>query len=113
MVNARTNTDIGPFSNGITIGSHDYISVRADPLSAVSSVVFRDEAGEWSHTENYPPFAVVGDIAGDYTVWTPAVGSHVLFATPYSQPNGTGVAGRSVIVSFTVTGSDDDNDHRE
>jgi hypothetical protein len=109
LVDARTNRDIGPFSNGITIGVNDHISVRADPISNVSSVVFRDEAAEWSHTENYPPFTVAGDISGDYNVWTPAVGSHVLFATPYSGPNGTGTAGQSLIVSFTVTSSGDDD----
>lgn len=107
-MDASTNGDIGPFSNGITIGVSDHINVRADPIVNVSSVVFRDEAGEWSHIENSPPFAAGGDNAGDYNFWRPAVATHVLFATPFSGPDGGGTAGRSIIVSFTVTNSDDE-----
>jgi hypothetical protein len=112
LVDAWANTDIGPFTNGTKVDLDDHISVRAEPVSNVSSVLFRNEGGEWSRTENYPPFAVGGDLSGDYRVWKRGVGSHVLFATPFSGPHATGVAGRSVIVNFTVTGSGDANrDH--
>ena len=109
MVNAWNDSAIGPFENGIKINVDDHINVRANAVANVSSVVFRGEGAEWSHTENFPPFLVGGDTDGNYFVWRPQVGSHVLFVTPYSGPQGTGTAGRSIIVSYTVTGDRDED----
>jgi hypothetical protein len=104
-VNVVTNTDIGPFKNGMTIDLKDELSIRADAGANVSSVVFKSEGAEEVHTENVPPFTISGDIRGDYHRWQPDTGSHVLFVTPYREPNGNGTAGPSVIVSYTVIDS--------
>lgn len=43
-----------------------------------------------------------GDDFGDYSAWTPSMGSHVLVATPYSSPKGRGTAGESASLTLDV-----------
>ena len=89
----------------MTIDLKDELTIRANAASNVSSVVFKGEGAEVLRTENVPPFAVGGDNGGNYQRWTPPIGSHVLFVTPYSGQEGSGVAGPSIIVSYTVIDS--------
>jgi hypothetical protein len=110
LVNVVTNTDVGPFINGMTIDLKDQLSIRADAGAAVSSVVFKGEGAEDVHIENVPPFVIGGDTNGDYYRWLPSVGSHVLFVTPYSENEGNGAPGSSIIVSYTVIDSRRDKD---
>ncbi|MGI9115156.1 MAG: hypothetical protein ACR2FX_09010 [Chthoniobacterales bacterium] len=105
LVNFVTNADVGPFISGMTIDLQDALSIRADAAAHVSSVVFKGEGAETLQTENVPPFVIGGDTNGDYYRWQPAVGSHVLFVTPYSEQDGGGQAGPSIIVSYTVIDS--------
>ncbi|MBA3833624.1 MAG: hypothetical protein H0X34_17375 [Chthoniobacterales bacterium] len=58
--------------------------------------------GKVIRTENKEPYAVAGDINGVYTAWKPAVGNHVLVATPYSADAGKGTVGAPVTISFSV-----------
>jgi hypothetical protein len=94
----------------MTIDLKDHLSIRADAGANVSSVGFKSEGAEELHTENVPPFVIGGDTNGDYYPWQPSVGSHVLFVTPYSQQEGEGKAGLSIIVSYTVIDSRRSND---
>jgi hypothetical protein len=110
LVNVQTNTDVGPFVNGMTIDLKDRLSIRADAGPNVSSVVFKSEGAEDVHIENVPPFVIGGDTNGDYYRWLPSVGTHVLFVTPYSENEGNGKAGSSIIVSYTVIDSRRDED---
>jgi hypothetical protein len=105
LVNAATNDDVGSFTNGMTIDLKDNLTIRADAGPTVSSVVFKSEGAEEVHTENFRPFTIGGDIGGDYHRWQPRVGSHVLFVTPYSENDGNGQAGSSMIVTYTVIDS--------
>jgi hypothetical protein len=89
----------------MTIDLEDQLTIRADARADVSSVVFKSEGAEDVHIENVPPFVIGGDTNGDYYRWLPSVGSHVLFVTPYSEVEGNGIAGFSIIVSYTVIDS--------
>src|SRR5688572_3787762 len=51
----------------------------------------RFEAGQWTHVENYHPYAVYGDNDGDLNGWTPQPGDYTLKATVYE---GRGASGR-------------------
>ncbi|MGV3561363.1 NHL domain-containing protein [Larkinella arboricola] len=71
--------------------------------SSIGSVVFKLSGKQkLTHIENEAPYALFKDDGGNFRGWTPAVGSYTLTATPYSGPNGTGSAGDSVTISFTV-----------
>ena len=96
----------------MTIDLKDRLSIRADAGPNVSSVVFKSEGAEDVHTENVRPFIISGDINGDYHRWQPSVGTHVLFVTPYTENEGDGKAGQSVIVSYTVIDSREDKDRK-
>jgi hypothetical protein len=114
LVSVVTNSDVGPFVNGMTIDLKDRLSIRADAGANVSSVVFKSEGAEEVHIENVPPYVIGGDTNGDYYRWSPSLGSHVLFVTPYSENEGNGLAGQSIIVSYTIidSGRDEDRDGR-
>ena len=107
LVNADTNADIGPLEDGDTINFSVLptrnLSVRANVSGSPGSVRFAYDGNGNYQTENYAPYALVGDTSGDYKPWTPTLGSHTLTATPYSGSNAGGTAGTAVTVSFTVT----------
>ncbi len=125
LVNADSDDDVAmydPIENGdqIEISNLPNINIRAnestrDPsglggdLALIDSVRFDlKENGELilSRIENNPPYALFGDIGGDYNPWPnggPNVGSsYMLTATPYDGPNGGGQSGEPIAVMFTI-----------
>ncbi|MBF9252494.1 hypothetical protein I2I11_04240 [Pontibacter sp. 172403-2] len=54
-------------------------------------------------TESGAPYALFGDIKGDYNVGTVPTGAHVITLTPYSLSGSTGTAGTSKTINFSVT----------
>ena len=105
LVNAETDQDFGPLANGdvinlaVTGGS---LNVRADVSGSVGSVRFALDGNTNYRTESTAPYALAGDNGGDYTSWTPSMGSHSLTATPYSASGGTGTVGVPLYINFTV-----------
>jgi hypothetical protein len=104
VVTAPSGAVVSAFTNGYSYDIGKSLSVRADPLSGVASVVFKLD-GNVIRKENMVPYAVAGDNNGTYTAWSPAVGDHALIATPFSATGGTGTAGTPVTITFTVINS--------
>ena len=53
---------------------------------------------------NSVPYSLFGDNgAGTYFPWTPNPGSYTLDSTPFTGSNGSGLAGTSLTINFTVT----------
>ena len=107
LVNATTDQDIQTLNNGDSIDlsavSGTNLNIRANNSSGVGSEVFNLTGQETrTQTETSLPLAVFGDINGNYSNWTPAVGSYNLKATPYSQSGGNGTAGTSFSIEFNV-----------
>src|SRR4029077_10629529 len=75
VVTAPSGAVVGAFTNGYSYDIGNSLSVRADPLSGVASVVFKLD-GKVIRKENMVPYAVAGDNNGTYTAWRPAVGDH-------------------------------------
>jgi hypothetical protein len=48
------------------------------------------------------PYALFGDIRGDYEKWYPAPGSYTLTATPYTKRDAEGEVGTPLTIRFTV-----------
>ena len=91
-----------------TIGTRR-LNIRADRSgTGVRSVRFALDANANFRTESTVPFALAGDNGvrsngiPDYRPWTPAVGSHTVKATPYTQVSAGGTAGTAKTVTFTV-----------
>ena len=109
LINADTDLDIGPMTTGMTIdlAVTPNLSVRAETSPyPVGSVRFSYDDNSNLRTESGPPYAINGDVGGvDYTAWVPALGTHTLTGTPYTQSGGTGTAGTPLSVVFTVIDS--------
>lgn len=109
LVNADNDTDIGPLTDGMTIdlATASKLSVRAETNpSTVGSVSFEMSGGDSiNRTENYAPYALLGDSGSDYAAWEPGTGNYTLTVTPYSESNQGGTAGDPYTVNFTVTDS--------
>lgn len=106
LVRAGTAGDIGPLTNGMTINlaTIGSFSIRANTCNGlnVGSVKFIVN-GSTVKTESTAPYAINGDSpVGYYTPWNPSTGAKTLTATPYSGSGGTGTAGVSKTVAFTI-----------
>jgi hypothetical protein len=109
LINADTEQPIAGFSplvDGATLNLATLptrnLNVRADTLPAtVGSVKFVLDGGLF-RMENSPPYAMAGNDGADYGSWTPRLGVHTLAVTPYAGSNGSGVAGATTTISFTV-----------
>jgi galactose oxidase len=104
VVSAPGGAVVGPFTNGYNYDVGNSLSVRADPLSGVASVVFNLD-GKVIRKESVMPYSVAGDNKGSYTAWRPSVGSHTLMATPFSAPGNAGTAGKAITVTFISVNS--------
>ncbi len=105
LVNADTNQDIMQLTNSTVIDLNTLptknLNIRAETSGQIKSVKF---TGSKSGTENSAPYALAGDLKGDYKKWTPSTGNVTITATPYTKANGKGNAGAAMTVSFTVNG---------
>lgn len=109
LVNADTDQDIGPLTNGMTLNLATLptrnLNVRANTSPAdVGSVTFGYGGITNYQLENGAPYTLGGDAGGtDYYAWTPEVNANSsIVATPYSEPNAAGIKGTALTVSFSV-----------
>lgn len=112
LINAWTDREIRPLTNDDTIRLTDpgmkLLDVRADALSDnISSVVFElDGPVRHYQTEREYPYALFGDLSGNYNGRTLVPGSYTLTATSYRQQMQLATATVSFIVTngFDVVG---------
>ena len=111
LVDADTDLDILTLTPGMvlnlgTLPSRN-LNIRANTSPAtVGSVVFAlSGAQAHSQTENVAPYALFSDFQGNYFAWVPPVGSYTLAATAFSGSDGTGTAGPTFTLSFSVINS--------
>ncbi|TGE14052.1 T9SS type A sorting domain-containing protein [Hymenobacter elongatus] len=108
LVNADTDQDIQTIAPGATLNLATLptrnLNIRANTSPAtVGSVVFAMSGQQsGSVTESVVPYAMFGDVQGDYNVWTPAVGTYTLTATPFPLAAAGGTAGTALTLSFSV-----------
>ncbi len=108
VVDAGTNMDLGFLMPGDTVDVAMLpanVNLRAEVGDGVESVWFKIESIGYSRLENVAPFALFGDLGGDYLNGAFPVGDHTLVATPYDQRRARGSAGSALSVSFVVIDS--------
>lgn len=110
LVNASTDQDIQWLKEGDYIFKSVYpqINIRYNPVSTPGSVVFKLNGGVY-RTENQAPYALAGDVSGDYNPWSVSPGNYELTATPYSGSNGSGTAGTPLTIHFSVADTSSNN----
>ncbi len=108
LVNAETNEDIVNLSEGLVIDPTEVgnaLNINAlAPCAGSVTFVLRDADGSIIQevTESFAPFALFGDVSGDFNPWTPEAGEYTLEATPYSGKRGQGTAGETLSFNFSV-----------
>lgn len=104
LVAAPAGTFLQNVSNGTTINLANLttrsLSIKIVPSASVGSLKLQHNGH--AITENIAPYALAGDTNGAFTPANLSVGSHIIIATPYSQPNLGGTAGASTTISFAV-----------
>lgn len=110
LINAELGEEVGELAEGDIINVDNYannsfsIVAVTDTSAEVGSVVFDFNEVEGYQTENKAPYAIAGDYNGGlsyYSIELPK-GINTVTATPYTGPNGTGMAGKEITVNFEV-----------
>lgn len=109
LVNAETGQPIAgydPLPNGATLdrGALPPFSVRANTAPGTVGSVRFELSGGARQTENYRPYALLGDQNGgkSYTAWQPAAGPQSITATAYGGAGASGAAGSSLTLNLTI-----------
>ena len=111
LVNAATDADIALLPKGkatidlATLGISE-LAIRAEVKGNAESVRFWIDNGAYSRIENEAPYALGGDIGGDYapTDLLAGSGTFMLYAAPYAEDGARGEEGASLKVAITVEG---------
>ncbi|MCL6273619.1 hypothetical protein M3P19_06335, partial [Muricauda sp. 2012CJ35-5] len=108
LMNADTDSPITELTNDIQINSQDLagvnLNIRANTNPQLVGSVLLTLSGQVaaSRNENVAPYALFGDISGDYLPGNLPLGSYVLSATPFTGANQTGTAGDSRTIQFSI-----------
>ncbi|WP_158267630.1 InlB B-repeat-containing protein [Adhaeribacter arboris] len=105
LINASNEQPIRNLVNNdvINIATLKTLNIRANTNPAkVGSVKMALTGPQTKNTtETGAPYALFGDVSGNYNSWTPAVGSYTLTATP-SSAGGSGTVGAALVITFSV-----------
>ena len=107
VIDAETDSELFPLTTGASVSVGDLpagVNLMAKTGSLVKSVLFDINGGFYQRVENVKPFALFGDIGGDFLPGGLPVGDHVLTVTPYSDVMLGGEAGVPLVVNFSITG---------
>jgi N-acetylneuraminic acid mutarotase len=110
LINADTEQPIKRLKNGDVLNLNTLptknLNIKANTNPATIGSVKFNLTGQQNKTitESLAPYAFFGDNnKGDYYAWTPPAGNYTLTATPYTSSGGTGLAGTTISISFTVS----------
>jgi hypothetical protein len=107
LINTQSEQPIRPLQDGDELNLAALpkkLNIRADTDPATVGSVRLELRGQQKRNqiENEAPYALFGDIRGDYEKWYPVPGSYTLTATPYLERNGKGNAGTPLTIRFIV-----------
>ncbi|MBC8766894.1 T9SS type A sorting domain-containing protein [Arenibacter sp. BSSL-BM3] len=105
LINASSNANLGPISNGASLTSiaAQGVNIRANAPTNTKSVVFiLTGALSRSWVESFAPYALFGDENGNYVPANLFNGSYTLNAVAYSGSSGSGSVIATKTISFNV-----------
>ena len=108
LVDAEADRDLFTLSDTQQLNLDELpleLNIRAEVNDLVKSVSFDLNEGRYERLETVPPFALFGDLSGDYLSGTFVDGSNTIKVTPYTGTNGTGMAGETQTWTLNVMGS--------
>ncbi|HMB62316.1 MAG TPA: T9SS type A sorting domain-containing protein [Eudoraea sp.] len=103
--NNRAIPGFDPIAEGTEINLYalpKFLSIRANVPVHYESVRFDYDGEAGFRVENFEPYALFGDLKGDYNPGTFSSGSHTLSASPFSQDNAGGASGNKGILHFSI-----------
>ena len=71
---------------------------------SIKSVHLTHDSPKQNRCDQVAPYSVFVDSNGDYNNATIPLGSHIVTATPYDQPNCTGKSGTTIVQEYKVSG---------
>ena len=108
LINAATNTDIITLYDGIQLLNAQtenlLLNIRANTNPSTFGSVFLQLTGpvQQNKNENVAPYALFGDVSGDYSGEFLPVGNYTLSATPFSGRNQSGIEGATATLNFSI-----------
>ncbi|MEN1785207.1 MAG: T9SS type A sorting domain-containing protein, partial [Bacteroidota bacterium] len=114
LIDATTDTALVPIADGDVINVADFPAVTDFNIEAITgdlvveSVVFDFSGQENFRTENVAPYALGGDISGDFSPLSLPFGMNTLTATAYTEDRGAGAVSATTTISFEVIEVADD-----
>ncbi len=102
LINPSTNKRVRELQDGITIANQNWNVEAVTNPGQVGSVVFDLNGEKNFRTENVVPYALVGDVKGQFGGTSLQTGKNTIVATPYKKGNGNGEVGEPMKVTFTV-----------
>ncbi|SNR16278.1 Ig-like domain-containing protein [Tenacibaculum jejuense] len=115
LIDAVTNQLLGPLNEGDTINIANFganrFSVLANTEGAdTRSVVFEFNNRNRFNVENFAPYSLKGDFAGNFNGIKFPIGTNTITATPYKRIFGKGKPGSGISVTFTVINDNSSTD---
>ncbi len=108
IVDAGTNRTVQELAPGSALSMSnlpEQLNIVALTNGMAGSVLLDLNDGFLQRLENVAPYAIFGDVSGDYLPGSLAAGGYTVTATPYSEPMAGGTAGIPFSTSFTVIGT--------
>lgn len=113
LVNADTDEDMQVLHEGdfLYIDHLPALNLRVTGnIPSTGSVIFNEGDNLNHHIENKVPYAMFGDLNGDYfpgyfgPVGYPGLGTFTMTikATPYTGPNGSGISGTPAVINIII-----------
>uniref|UniRef100_UPI0012F9F4C0 fasciclin domain-containing protein n=1 Tax=Flexithrix dorotheae TaxID=70993 RepID=UPI0012F9F4C0 len=107
LVNAETNEDLFEITEGMEIDlskiSATKFNIRANVSpKEVGSVKFGWNENDNARIENVFPYALFGDVGGNYYEMDLKAGEYTVTATPYTKSVASGEEGKALSISFSV-----------
>ncbi len=106
LINAEADTEIKVLSNEEHINLQNMptnqFSINANVSGTIGSIVFKID-GSVVQTENYAPYALLGNSGNDYASWIPEVKTYTISGAAYSQRNGKGLLLDNYSITITFT----------
>ncbi len=107
LVDADSDEDLFVLEDGMALDLGALpanLNVRAETGDKVRSVFFALNPTPYDRTENVAPFALWGDLEGDYLPGSFATGENTITATPYSATRKQGEEGTALSITLNVSG---------